>query len=95
MKTGIDPSINRFLAGLDTMAAGFRIMIGATGAEELGRLQQRTAAAFEETAKFEAAVAFVIYVQTTQNGTFTDDQKSGYEQALKTITDRLPVTNQG
>lgn len=99
MKVGIDPSINRFLAGLGMMADGIRTILGAVSPDEvngaLQALQGRTQAAFEETAKFEAAVAFVFHVQVAQHGAYTDEQKSDYEQALKTIADRLPVTKQG
>jgi hypothetical protein len=46
---------------MDTMATGFRIMIGAAGPAELGALQSQVAAAFEEKAKFEADVALVTW----------------------------------
>lgn len=82
MNVGIHPALNRFVAGLDMVASGVRVMLNAAGPADIEALQARTAAAFEEKAKFEEAVAMVIA------GTGTEAEHAA---AIETIKARLPV----
>lgn len=81
-QVGIHPALNRFVAGFDMIANGVRVMINAAGPEDIAVLQQRTVAAFDETAKFEAAVATILA------STGTTEER---EAALVIIRARLPV----